>query len=123
MSDLAAMLSDPDFRTGDYLVTRRGQPTYLDGILQPAEPATFQTGDASLQPANGATLKVLPEASHAECAMVLYTSADLRCEPVPDVVTIEDAPFAGDWAVVAVAPWFGFGESFRVVGLARQVAR
>jgi hypothetical protein len=117
----AGMLSNPRFKTGDYTVTRRAAPTYdSDGKLVPATPSSFTTGDASLQPPTGAALRVLPEGLHAEITAVLYTTAALQIEPVPDVVTVASGPLAGGLAVVAIAPWPGMGDTHYVVGLARK---
>lgn len=121
MSDITDMLSDPDFKTGDYTVSRHGAPTYdAAGVLVPATPSSFTTGDASLQPPTGAALKVLPEGFHAEITAVLYTTAALRIEPMPDLVTVASGPLAGSLAVVAIAPWPGMGGTHYVVGLARK---
>lgn len=117
----ASMLSRPRFRTGDYTVTRHAAPTYDSaGVLVPATPSTFATGDASLQPPTGATLRVFAEGLHATIEAVLYTSTALRIEPVPDLVTVPSGPLAGSLAVVAIAPWPGMGDTHYVVGLARK---
>jgi hypothetical protein len=111
------MLSNPRFKTGDYTVTRRAAPTYdADGVLVPASSSTFTTGDASLQPASAETLEVLPEGVHAEGAADLWTTTELTAEPVPDVVTIDSAP----WMVVRVKKHVGMGGTHYVVGLARS---
>lgn len=117
----AAMLGQPRFRTGDYLITRTAAPTYdADGVLVPGATSTFTTGDASLQPPTGAALKVLPEGLHAEITAVLYTTAALQLDPVPDLVTVPSGPLAGGLRVVAIAPWVGMGDTHYVVGLARK---
>jgi hypothetical protein len=113
----AAMLARPRFRTGDYLVTRRGTPSFVDGIQIEAEPETFQTGDASLQPASDHTLRVLPEGIHADGVRDLWTTAALRAVPTPDVLTIDGEP----WAVFSVRTWSGLGGTHYIVGVARQV--
>lgn len=119
MSDLTDILADPDFRTGDpalgYLVTRTAEPTFATGIGTAGATSTFYTGPAILRPLDGDDLKTLPEGYHAEDARKLLTTATLRTEPVPDVVTIDGAA----WTVLRVATTTAFGGTHRRVMLAR----
>lgn len=115
MSDLTDMLSDPDFKTGDYTVTRRAAPSFSAGEAVAGSTSTFTTGDASLQPASAQTLKVLPEGVHAEGVADLWTTTELRAVPVPDVVTIGGEA----WRVIRVQTHTGMGGTHYVVGLAR----
>ena len=113
----ARMLASPRFRTGNYTVTRRAAPTFTSGEAVAGAVTTFKTGDASLQPATAATLRVLPEGVHADGAADLWTTAELRAVPVPDTVTVG----AEAWKVVRVEKHTGMGGTHYVVGLARSV--
>jgi hypothetical protein len=112
----AAMLANPRFRTGDYTVTRTAEPTWTAGVKVAGATTTFTTGDASLQPASQATLKVLPEGTHAAGAADLWTTTALRAQPVADVVTIDSE----SWRVVRVEKHVGMGGTHYIVGLARS---
>ena len=118
----AAMLGRPRFRTGDYLVTRTAAPTLAAGVEVPGSTTTFQTGDASLQPASGATLQVRPEGIHAQDVRDLWTTAALQVAPVPDRLTIahEVSGVAEIWIVFQVRPWTGMGGQHFIASLARQ---
>lgn len=113
----AGMLSNPRFRTGDYAVTRRGTPGMVDGEAQAPATSALTTGDASLQPASGETLKLAPEGAHTEDLRDLWTTTALRSRPVPDVVTIDGEA----WVVFSVRPWAGMGGTHYIVGLSRRV--
>lgn len=118
MSDLTDMLADPDFRTGDYTVTRRAAPTYAEGVPVAGATSTFTTGWASLQPVEGRDLANLPEGIHATDSRKLFTTAVLRVTPVPDVLTIEGEA----WRVVGFDPWSAFGDYHQIAYVARGVA-
>ena len=45
---------------------------------------------------------MLPEGLHAEITAVLYTTAALQLDPVPDLVTVPSGPLAGGLRVVAM---------------------
>lgn len=116
------VFADPDIRTGDYLVTRRGAPQFFDGVEQPGEVSTFRTGDASFQPASGQQLRQIPEGLRTDSVAQLWCRAEVRVEPVPDVVTIEGHPHAAwnrDWRVYQVTPWVGHGSQHWIAYLAR----
>lgn len=118
------VFADPDLRTGDYLVTRPAVPEFHDGVPFTGDPTTFQTGDASLQPASGEQLKVLPEGVRADSAAQMWCRPMLRAKPVPDVVTVTGHPFEdwnGDWLVYQVVPWVGHGAAHCIAYLSRVV--
>lgn len=118
------VFADPDFRTGDYLVTRPSTPEFSDGVAFAGSPTTFQTGDASFQPASGQQLKVLPEGVRADSAAQIWCRPMLRVEPLPDVVTITGHPLAewnGPWRVYQATPHVGHGGSHCVAYLSRVV--
>lgn len=121
MSDLTDLLADPDFRTGDYVVTRRAAPTFTDGVADAFTTTTLTTGWASLQPMEGADLVALGEGFHASDTRRLFTTAALRLVPVPDLLTIANPDTGTDetWRVVGFDPHTGLGGSHRVVYLAR----
>lgn len=116
MSDLTDMLSDPDFKTGDYTVTRTAAPTFTAGVAVAGATSTITTGDASLQPVEGADLKLLPEGLHAANAALLYTTALLRLVPVPDQISIGSET----WRVVGFKTWVGFGGTHQIAIVARS---
>jgi len=117
VSDLTDMLADPDFKTGDYTVTRTAEPTIdTEGVATAGATSTFTTGSASLQPLEGVDLKNLPQGIHASDARKLYTTATLRVVPVPDTVAIGSEAYT----VVGFAPWTGFGSTHQIAILARR---
>jgi hypothetical protein len=109
----AEVLEDPDFVTGDYLVTRQVAPSYAANLAVAGATSTFQTGPAFLRPAAGLALKLLPEGHHAQGSFVMVTTAALQVGPVPDQVATE----RGTLVVVAVHPWTGHGGTHYVVEL------
>jgi hypothetical protein len=118
VSDLTDMLSDPDFKTGDYTVTRRAAATWSSGEATSGATSTFTTGNASLQPASAETLAVAPEGAHATGVADLWTTTELRTvtDATPaDIVTIGTEA----WRVVRVAKHVGMGGTHYIVGLAR----
>lgn len=112
MNLLEDTLTDPDFVTGDYTVTRQGAPTYVDNLPVPAATSTLSTGPAALHPA-GLVLKMLPEGHHVQGSWILFSTVALQLEPVPDLVTTEH----GAMRVVDLHPWTGHGATFYLVGL------
>lgn len=116
------VFADPEIRTGDYLVTRPAEPEFFDGVAFAGPPATFQTGDASLQPASGQQLRVLPEGVRADSAAQLWCKVQLRARPLPDVVTVTGHPcpdWNSDWLVYQVVPWVGHGSAHCIAYLSR----
>lgn len=112
MNLLADTLTDPDFVTGDYTVTRAAAPTYVANLPVPGSTSTLATGPAALHPA-GLVLKMLPEGHHVQGSWILCSTVALLLEPVPDLVATEH----GDMRVVDVRPWTGHGATFYLVGL------
>lgn len=118
------VFSDPDIRTGDYLVRRQDASQFFDGVESPGEVSTFQTGDASFQPASGQQLRLLPEGVRSDSAAQLWCRPRLQVEPVSDIVTIAGHPHTewnGDWRVYQVVPWVGHGASHWIAYLAKVV--
>lgn len=118
MNLLADTLTDPDFVTGDYTVTRQGAPTVTAGVDLPGATSTLQTGAAALHPSTIA-LEMLPEGHHVKGAWVLFTTTALLMEPVPDKLATPH----GTLAVADVRPWTGHGGTFYVVGLDKAVVQ
>lgn len=116
------VFADPDIRTGDYLVTRRGAPQFFDGVKYEGESSTFQTGAASFQPASGQQLRLLPEGLRSDSVAQIWCRAALRVEPEPDIVTIvghPHDPWNCDWRVYQVVPWVGHGSQHWIAYLSR----
>lgn len=125
MSWTDSVLGDPDIGNGSFLVTRASPPQFFDGVEFAQPSTTFQTGIASLQPASGRQLRVLPEGLRADHVAALLTTADLRVEPVPDVVRVlgTEHPslgsFAGRWRVYQVQTLAAHGSGHTLAYLAR----
>ncbi len=115
MNLLADTLTDPDFVTGDYTVTRAPAPTYVDNLPVPGSTSTLQTGPAALHPA-GQVLQMLPEGHHVKGTWVLFSTVALQLEPVPDLI----ATAYGSLVVVDVSAWTGHGATFYIVGLDQE---
>lgn len=120
MSDLTDMLADPDFRTGDYTVTRTAAPSWLAGVKVAGATSTLTTGDASLQALDGADRKVLAEGVHVTNMRKLYTTFAFQLEPA-DTIAVASPPIdAGTWLAVGVEHHTGMGGTHYVVYLAKQ---
>jgi hypothetical protein len=99
----------PRLNLATYAVTRSQLNPPENG--RPAAPSTSTLSIvANMQPANGETLKSLPEARHSEDLRVLFTSSVLKCEGDgfgADIVTIAGKRYE----VISIGgPWPGHYE-------------
>lgn len=80
----------PRMNMAAYVVTRSTEVAPVNG--RPSAPTTANVNiTANVQPADGETLKVLPEARHGEDVRRLLTATELYCEKagfLPDQITI-----------------------------------
>jgi hypothetical protein len=85
----------PRMNMAAYVVTRSLVVAPVNG--RPSAPTTSSVNiTANVQPADGETLKVVPEARYAEDLRVVFTSTELYCERngyLPDIVTIAGERF------------------------------
>ena len=119
------MLSDPDFTTGSYTVTRTAAPTFDDdGVAVDGTSSTFTTGPSILRPLGGSDLEALPEGYHVSDTRKLLTTATLRVgkgETPPDAVTVRNEAGVDErWVVIGIGTTVAFGETWSRVLLARS---
>jgi hypothetical protein len=92
------------FKTGTYAVARRIGGSYSQGRYIPGGIVVNLNVDASIQPANGKQLQVLPEAQRSDVILIAYTAEELLTRGQtnePDQVTISGETFE----VFKVATW------------------
>lgn len=98
----------PRMNMAAYVVTRSTVVAPVDG--RPSAPTTANVNiTANVQPADGETLKTLPEARNAEDVRRLFTATELynmRNGFLPDIVTIAGERFE----VIKVGGWPGHYE-------------
>ena len=109
MSDAIALLGGDS----QYTVTRPVAPANINGIFVPGSTTTFQI-TASIQPAPGRTLDLLPEGYRGRGGQICFTSTPLRTAlsgQVPDLVT-----YKGELhECVTVETWEELGNYQRIV--------
>lgn len=102
LSDAIAELA-----SGTYTVTRRAAPTNVNGYAVPGASSTF-TITASIQPAPGKALDLLPEGYRGRGGQLCYTSTPLRTAQsgqVPDLVNVDGVQHEA----VELATWEALG--------------
>ncbi len=109
--------------SGTYQLDRRAAGTTVDGIYTPGAAAT-STITASVQPVGvgrrgGAFAKSLPEGRSAEDVRTVYTLTELRCAPLPDLLTINGEQFE----IFQVERWDGLGQTYYQALAGRVVRR
>jgi hypothetical protein len=100
-----------------YVVTRTVHNGYSQGNVVDGTRTTFNI-HASIEPLNGRTLMVLPEGTRTEDVRVIDTATELKCEPIPDHISIRGEDYA-IWKVDG--PLTSFGVSLYTAYAVRQV--
>lgn len=116
---LQDVINAAGFKTGDYTVTRVVAGSYVSGLYVPGGTSTLSI-EASIQPATGRDLQVLPEGQHGQETKVVYTTTELRTRRTthdPDKITIDGET----WECVTDERWEAFGGTHYRVYATRQV--
>lgn len=114
LSDAIAELA-----SGTYTVTRRAAPTNVNGYAVPGATSTF-TIKASIQPAPGRALDLLPEGYRGRGGQLCYTATALRTAQsgqVPDLVSVDGVQHEA----VELGTWEALG-NYQAVALVRLPA-
>ena len=102
--------------SGTYSVTRRAAPTVVNGYAVPGATSTLSI-TASVQPAPGRALDLLPEGYRNRGGLLCFTATVLRTAQagqVPDLVTVDGVQHEA----VQIAGWEALG-NYQAVMLVR----
>lgn len=111
IEDLADAIAE--LSSGSYTVTRRANPTNVNGYVVAGSTSTFSVV-ASIQPAPGKTLDLLPEGYRGRGGQVCFCATPLRTAQagqVPDLISVGGIAHE----VVGIGTWEDLGGYQRTI--------